>query len=123
MTNSLDALETHTFESVRLCGANVCAGALANLWSEVLKLSGRLKYEESPVVLVYACCRCVGCRDLPCDRQAWSRYIGNIGAAGVDIFFIISGFVMWPIASSRENTTKSFLWNRITRIKWQRHSV
>jgi len=42
--------------------------------------------------------------------------LGSIGAAGVDVFFIISGFVMWSIASSRETSAASFLWNRITRI-------
>lgn len=43
-------------------------------------------------------------------------HIGSIGAAGVDVFFVISGFVMWSIASSRESSATSFLWNRITRI-------
>ena len=43
-------------------------------------------------------------------------HIGSIGAAGVDVFFIISGFVMWSIASSRESFATGFLWSRITRI-------
>ncbi|MDI7862051.1 acyltransferase [Rhizobiaceae bacterium n13] len=39
-----------------------------------------------------------------------------IGAAGVDIFFVISGFIMWVIAHDREPTPGRFLADRIRRI-------
>lgn len=39
-----------------------------------------------------------------------------IGAAGVDIFFVISGFVMWMIASSRAPAPAAFLRDRVERI-------
>lgn len=38
-----------------------------------------------------------------------------LGAAGVDVFFVISGFIMWTV-SHREARPAVFLWRRITRI-------
>ena len=49
------------------------------------------------------------------DRLGLGRY-GSIGAAGVDVFFVISGFVMWSIASAKESSPKEFMRNRVTRI-------
>ena len=40
----------------------------------------------------------------------------SIGAAGVDVFFVISGFIMWVITSDREPTPAAFLRDRIGRI-------
>lgn len=40
----------------------------------------------------------------------------EIGSAGVDVFFVISGFIMWRITSSRTFRPGEFLANRITRI-------
>lgn len=40
----------------------------------------------------------------------------EIGAAGVDVFFVISGFIMWQITSKRTFRPGEFLVNRITRI-------
>jgi peptidoglycan/LPS O-acetylase OafA/YrhL len=37
-------------------------------------------------------------------------------SAGVDIFFVISGFVMWLTTRTRQTTPLHFWWNRITRI-------
>ncbi len=37
-------------------------------------------------------------------------------ARGVDIFFVISGFVMWLTARSRRTGTAVFYWNRLVRI-------
>ncbi len=39
-----------------------------------------------------------------------------IGAAGVDVFFVISGFIMWVIASDRAPAPTAFLRDRIERI-------
>lgn len=39
-----------------------------------------------------------------------------IGAAGVDVFFVISGFIMWVIASERSPSPSAFLRERIERI-------
>lgn len=38
-----------------------------------------------------------------------------VGAAGVDVFFVISGFIMWSI-SARESRPAAFMVNRIVRI-------
>jgi exopolysaccharide production protein ExoZ len=39
-----------------------------------------------------------------------------IGSAGVDIFFIISGFVMWITTHGRNTTFPAFMWRRIKRL-------
>lgn len=39
-----------------------------------------------------------------------------IGAAGVDVFFVISGFIMWVISDRRPLTPAKFIWDRIRRI-------
>ncbi|MDH8644554.1 acyltransferase family protein, partial [Klebsiella pneumoniae] len=38
------------------------------------------------------------------------------GAAGVDIFFVISGFIMWITTASERTTPASFAVTRIIRI-------
>jgi exopolysaccharide production protein ExoZ len=40
----------------------------------------------------------------------------SFGAAGVDIFFVISGFIMWITTASERTTPSSFMVNRIVRI-------
>lgn len=44
----------------------------------------------------------------------WPDY--QVGAFGVDIFFVISGFIMWTIAASRPTSPGGFLKRRIIRI-------
>ncbi|MEY9103377.1 peptidoglycan/LPS O-acetylase OafA/YrhL [Sinorhizobium fredii] len=39
-----------------------------------------------------------------------------VGAAGVDVFFVISGFIMWVISDRRPLTPAKFIWDRIRRI-------
>jgi exopolysaccharide production protein ExoZ len=39
-----------------------------------------------------------------------------IGAAGVDIFFVVSGFIMWVLAETRQPSPAAFLRERIERI-------
>jgi len=45
------------------------------------------------------------------DASIW-----RFGAAGVDIFFLISGFIMWVTTATRETTPVAFMRNRIIRI-------
>jgi len=40
----------------------------------------------------------------------------DIGQTGVDLFFVISGFIMWTISEQRERAPGKFLWRRIVRI-------
>ncbi|WOS66513.1 acyltransferase family protein [Sinorhizobium fredii] len=39
-----------------------------------------------------------------------------VGAAGVDVFFVISGFIMWVVSDRRPLTPAKFIWDRIRRI-------
>ena len=41
---------------------------------------------------------------------------GRLGAAGVDLFFVISGFIMWVTAASRTETPAHFVAKRLIRI-------
>ncbi|MGA0602773.1 acyltransferase family protein [Caulobacter sp. KR2-114] len=40
----------------------------------------------------------------------------EVGRAGVDLFFVISGFIMWRITAGRETALASFVWRRFTRV-------
>lgn len=40
----------------------------------------------------------------------------DVGRAGVDVFFVISGVIMWRITSGREVAPRAFLWRRVTRV-------
>ncbi len=40
----------------------------------------------------------------------------DVGRAGVDVFFVISGFIMWGITAGRSVRPASFLWRRFTRV-------
>ena len=44
------------------------------------------------------------------------QYFGRLGAAGVDLFFVISGFIMWVTAISRTETPAHFAVKRLVRI-------
>ena len=49
--------------------------------------------------------------------QEYFNFTGlSFGAAGVDIFFVISGFIMWITTASERITPASFAVNRIIRI-------
>jgi exopolysaccharide production protein ExoZ len=40
----------------------------------------------------------------------------GLGAAGVDVFFVISGFIMWVVTCNRPPSPGQFLWRRVQRI-------
>lgn len=40
----------------------------------------------------------------------------EIGAAGVDIFFVISGFIIWSTTSSSAGSMPDYFWKRLTRV-------
>lgn len=44
------------------------------------------------------------------------NFLGSWGASGVDIFFVLSGFIMVYIQDRKRRTALSFLFNRIVRI-------
>ncbi len=44
------------------------------------------------------------------------KFFGIYGSFGVDVFFVISGFVMYIIATGRKQTARSFMIGRIFRI-------
>jgi len=46
----------------------------------------------------------------------WGQRSFFIGAAGVDIFFIISGFILWTIAAERPTPPGTFLLRRMARV-------
>jgi exopolysaccharide production protein ExoZ len=39
-----------------------------------------------------------------------------IGAAGVDVFFVISGYIIWTVGSQSEADPRVFFWRRLTRV-------
>lgn len=40
----------------------------------------------------------------------------GVGAAGVDVFFVISGFIMWVVTCRRPPSPGQFMWKRVQRI-------
>lgn len=50
------------------------------------------------------------------ESAAWFRSLSHVGAAGVDIFFVLSGFIMVFTTARVQPTSTEFLLKRIARI-------
>ena len=48
--------------------------------------------------------------------QQWREGGFEVGRAGVDVFFVISGLIMWRVAAGHAATPGAFLWRRVTRV-------
>jgi len=46
----------------------------------------------------------------------WASGGFEVGRAGVDVFFVISGFIMWHVTCGRDAAPGAFLWRRLTRV-------
>lgn len=46
----------------------------------------------------------------------WAGVRAEVWQAGVDVFFVISGFVMWATTAERTIGVGAFLWRRVTRV-------
>jgi exopolysaccharide production protein ExoZ len=44
------------------------------------------------------------------------KILFEIGAAGTDIFFVISGFIIWSTTSRSEISMPDYFWKRLTRV-------
>jgi exopolysaccharide production protein ExoZ len=40
----------------------------------------------------------------------------DVGRAGVDVFFVISGLIMWRVTAGRDVRPGAFFWRRVTRV-------
>ncbi|HEY5290264.1 MAG TPA: acyltransferase [Caulobacteraceae bacterium] len=40
----------------------------------------------------------------------------DVGRAGVDLFFVISGVIMWKVTGTNEGSPSAFVWRRFTRV-------
>ncbi|QNE32423.1 acyltransferase [Sphingomonas sp. NBWT7] len=49
-------------------------------------------------------------------RLTGSSSLPPVGASGVDIFFVLSGFVMWWTTSGRDTSPRDFILKRIVRV-------
>ncbi len=46
----------------------------------------------------------------------WADGGFDVGRSGVDVFFVISGVIMWRITAGRNPSPGAFLWRRLTRV-------
>lgn len=50
------------------------------------------------------------------ETESIGQHWFSIGNASVDLFFVISGFIMFAVTETQENKPKIFFWRRFTRI-------
>jgi exopolysaccharide production protein ExoZ len=46
----------------------------------------------------------------------WADGGFDVGRSGVDVFFVISGFIIWRVCAGRDLSPGAFLWRRLTRV-------
>jgi exopolysaccharide production protein ExoZ len=46
----------------------------------------------------------------------WGGGVLDIGRAGVDVFFVVSGVIMWRVTGQAEASPGKFVWRRFTRV-------
>lgn len=46
----------------------------------------------------------------------WGGSIFDIGRAGVDVFFVVSGVIMWTVTGRSEGAPGRFIWRRFSRV-------
>lgn len=46
----------------------------------------------------------------------WGGSIFDVGRAGVDVFFVVSGVIMWKVTGQAESSPGRFIWRRLTRV-------
>nr|MBA3812498.1 acyltransferase [Caulobacteraceae bacterium] len=46
----------------------------------------------------------------------WREGGFEVGRAGVDVFFVISGVIIWRVTAGRDVPPLAFLWRRLTRV-------
>ena len=46
----------------------------------------------------------------------WGGSLFDVGRAGVDVFFVVSGVIMWKVTGRAEGGPARFIWRRFTRV-------
>lgn len=46
----------------------------------------------------------------------WGGGVFDLGRAGVDVFFVVSGVIMWTVTGRAESSPGQFIWRRLTRV-------
>jgi len=86
--------------------SNVCAATLRDLGQSIVTSIHSVQYLRGLAACAVVC--------FHVSEQFGGSF--DVGAAGVDIFFVISGFIMWVTTAGRPADPWRFMGRRITRI-------